>query len=74
MIIIRFEWRHIRQRAGGRFKSASGKNAITLFDTGAEYIYDWETFQTGILAEKLSTMETFFVDFEQERGNAFYIR
>ena len=48
-----------------------GKNAITLFDTGAEYIYDWETFQTGILAEKLSTLETFFVDFEQERGNAF---
>ena len=52
-------------------KAHPGKNAITLFDTGAEYIYDWETFQTGILAEKLSTMETFFVDFEQERGNAF---
>lgn len=52
-------------------KEHPGKNAVTLFDTGAEYTYDWEVFQTDILKEKLLLLEQFFTDFEEERGNAF---
>jgi len=53
-------------------KNQPEKNSLTLFKSSTEHTYGWEPFQSKVLSEKVTLLQTFFAkDQDSTRGNAF---